>query len=313
MKKASKAYVWVEEFRPDSISSTILPMQFKKFFNKIIEDGEIPNLLLYSATPGSGKTTVAKALCRDLGIKPLYINISAKGGIDTLRTDIERHATTMSLNGKHKVVILDEFDGASHQLQAGLRAFIEEYHKSCRFIITCNYVSKIIPALREGRCMEFDFDMTDSKIVSQMKPKILKRLETILKAKEIDCTDGVLEKVVDKYYPSIREMLSVMQKYYLRNGIIDANILNEVELGEEFYQYILTKKLTKAREYIIENSINLTEMYVKLGKEFVPLIEDGQARAQAYIILADYGFKHVQCIDPEINFAACLVELMSLL
>jgi len=310
-KKKEASYIWVEKYRPQTVKSTLLPVGFKKAFNKIIADGECPNMLLYSSTPGSGKTTIAKAIARDLGIKPLYINVSAKSGIDTLRSDIERHATTMALKGNHKIVILDEFDYATPQLQAGLRAFIEQYAKTCRFIITCNFISKIITPLREGRMMEFDFNMTDKKLAVQMKPKIVKRLETILSNEEVEHAPGILGKLVDAHYPSIRKMLSILQKYNLRNGVIDENIFNTNELDDEFYDMILQNKLTDARKYVIERSFNYEELYIGLFRNFIPLLEPGK-RAEAYIIIADYQYKHVFAIDPEITFTACLVEIMGI-
>jgi len=184
-KKAAK-YLWVEKFRPESIKEMILPLKFKRFFNKVVKDGQLPNLLLASSTPGSGKTTLAKALCTEIDADFIYINISSESGIDTLRTTIREFASTKSFNRRPKVVILDEMDGASAQLQAGLRGFIEEFHSHCRFVMTCNYVSKIIQPLREGRIMEFDFNISDAKTAAEIKPKQVKRLQQICKFEGIE-------------------------------------------------------------------------------------------------------------------------------
>ena len=311
-KNNPKSWLWVERYRPQTLNDIILPSKYKNFFSKVVKDGSMPNILLSSSNPGSGKTTLAKALPRDLGIKPLYLNISSESGIDTLRSVIKRHASTAGIKGKHKVVIMDEADGATPQLQAGLRAFIEEFHNTCRFILTCNYVSKIIQPLREGRIMEFDFNMTDKKMIDELKPKMVKRLIGILKFEKVEYDVETLEKIVDTYYPNVRRMLSVMQKYSQMNGIIDGNIFNFEGVDEEFYDFILDKNFTAARQFVLDRAYNYEELYTKLYKELVPKL-DRSLQAQAIITINEHQYQHACVIDQEINFAACVLELMSLL
>lgn len=311
-KKASK-FIWFEKFRPESVKDAVLPLKFQRFFNNIVKTGEIPNLLLYSSTPGSGKTTIAKALCTDVDADYIYINISSESGIDTLRSTIMDFASTKSFNKKPKVVIMDEADGASPTLQKALRGFIEEFHSHCRFILTCNYITKIIPALREGRLMEFDFNMNDSKSVEQVKPKQVKRLEMICKFENIDYKINVLEKLVDESYPNMRRMISVIQKAASMYGTIDEQIFSNMGISTELYNLILNKKFTAARKFIIEASYNYDELFPSLYREMVTMIDDKQKQAEIILLLAEYQHKHSTAIDPELNFSACMLEIIGCL
>ena len=308
-KKAAK-YLWVEKFRPVSVKDAVLPNKFKKFFNDVVAQEEIPNLLLYSSTPGSGKTSIAKALCNEINADSIYINVSSESGIDTLRSTIQQFASTKSFNKRPKVVILDEADGASHQLQAGLRGFIEEFHSYCRFILTCNYVSKIIPALREGRIMEFDFNIKDIATSNEMKPKMAKRLAMIAKFEGIEADEKVLQKLVITHYPNMRKMISTMQKASMMFGSIDESLFNSMNVDSELYDHILNKRFTKAREFIIKSSYNMDELYPALYREFVPLLNDKNVQAQLILILADYQSKHATAIDGELNISACILEMI---
>jgi len=308
--KKKNIYLWPEKWRPKTVKDVLLPKQYKKFFNKIVKSKELPNLLLHSSTPGAGKTTIAKCLCNDLNMEYLYINISSESGIDTLRSQIQNFAATQSFDRREKAVIMDEFDGASQQLQQGMRAFIEEFHKTCRFIFTCNYVNKIIPALREGRVMVFDFDMSDEKISNEMMPTIFTRMTEILDVEGVDYEKKTVAKLVKQNYPNNRKVLSLLQKYSEMNGIIDENIFNTQTVDKEFYDLILNKKLTDARKYVMEKSYNYDDLFTKLFHEFIPLLENGN-RGQGILDIAEYMHRHSFSIDPEINFTALLVELMS--
>lgn len=310
--KKSNVFLWAEKYRPTTVEDILLPSKFKTFFNKIIKDGEMPNLLLASSTAGSGKSSLAKALCRDMNYHYQYINVSSESGIDTLRSQIKNFATVKTLDGKPKVVIMDEFDGATPQLQAGLRAFIEEFHKTCRFIFTCNYISKIIKPLQEGRVMVFDFDMSTAEIQKEMKPKVFKRVIEILEQENVDYNKATIAKIVDAYYPNIRSILSLLQKYSAINGIIDENVFNVEKLETEFFDLILNKKFEQARKYIIEKNTDYGEIYSKLYNGLIPLLP-AENKPQAIILIADYQYKHAFAIDPEITFAALLIELMAIL
>lgn len=309
----SKNFLWVEKYRPPTLRAAVLPEKFVKFFKKIIEDGECPNLLLFSSCPGSGKSSTAKLLVNDLGADSLYINISLEGGIDTLRSQIVQFASTKSFSGGKKIVIMDEFDGASAALQAALRATIEEFHKHCRFILTANYITKIITPLREGRIMEFDYGMMDRATKDEMLPKIASRLETILKAEKIEYDKGILSKLVENYYPNMRKMISILQKYATMHGKIDSNIFTTENVNEELFEYILNKQFTKAREFIIQNNYDYNELYPVLYRQFVPLLTDMQTKAKVILTLAQYQSMSPTAIDQELNTAACLIEIIGVL
>ena len=256
-------------------------------------------------------TTLAKILCNDIGATYKYINVSSESGIDTLRSEIATFASMRTIDGQPKIVIMDEFDGASAQLQSGMRAFIEEFHNSCRFIFTCNFKSKIMKPLQEGRVMEFNFDMINAEVTKEMKPKVFERILFILDNENIKYDKKVIAQLVNIYYPNIRKVISLIQKYSQMNGIIDANVFNIETLDDEFFEFILNKEFDKARKYVIEKSLNYDEIYTKMYKQFIPLLNDSQ-KPNAILIVADYMYKQSFVIDPEINFSACLIELMAL-
>lgn len=312
-KVKSKAhFLWVEQFRPQKIDDAILPNEFKAFFKNIVESGEIPNLLLESSTPGSGKTSIAKAICAELNADYLYINISSDGGIDTLRGTIKQFASTKSFNRRPKIVIMDEADGASPTLQKALRGFIEEFHTACRFILTCNYVSQIIPALREGRMMEFNFNMKDSQYVEEMKPKMKKRLIQILKFKGIEYEDDAIDNLVESNYPNMRKMICVLQKASSLNGKIDSRISKISDIDDELYDLILSKKLTEARAYVTSHSYSYTDLYTKMFENLVPQLPK-TSQGQAILYIAEYEYRTAFSSAPDLQFAACLLEIMSLI
>jgi len=314
-KKRLSFTLWVEKYRPDTISQVLLPMDVKAFFLKLVQEKEIPNLLLYSSSPGVGKTTVAKALVNDIKSDHIYINMSLESGIDTLRSRISKFATSYSMFGENeggkKICILDEFDGSTPALQAAMRGFMEEFQDSCRFILTCNYITKIIEPLK-SRCQQVDFNMMDLKSQKEVKPIILKRLLGILKVEKIEFKPETIEKIVDTFYPDIRRMINLLQQYSKKNGIIDIGIFDVEKVDTEFYTMILNKKLTDARKYVIERNYNFDEMYRNLFDNFVPML-DKPKQAQSIIVIAEYMYRNAFVIDKEINFTACLLEMMSLI
>jgi replication factor C small subunit len=308
--------IWVEKYRPTRIQDVILPTSFRKFFSEIIKEKEIPNLLFYSSSPGVGKTTVAKALAKEIGSDYIYINTSLENGIDVLRSRIEKFATSISFNGGKRIVILDEFDGASINLQQALRATIEEFHQTCRFIFTCNYITKIIEPLK-SRCQMFNFNLTEKKIQDEMKPMIVKRLCGILKNenfkdKPIEYEVSTIEKIVDVFYPDIRRMLNLLQQYTKQNGMVDNLIFDYEKIDGELYQLILNKKLTAARKHIIERNYNYDELYRAMFDNLIPLLEKNK-QAQAILIIANYMDQSSRSIDKEITLTACILEIISLL
>lgn len=311
-QKSKSHFLWVEQFRPQRIDDAILPNEFKTFFKNVVSDGEVPNLLLESSTPGSGKTSIAKAICAELNADYIYINISSEGGIDTLRNTIKQFASTKSFTRRPKIVIMDEADGASPALQKALRGFIEEFHSSCRFILTCNYVSQIIPALREGRMMEFNFNMKDERFVSEMKPKIKKRLIQILKFKNVEYEEDAIDSLIDKQYPNMRKMISILQKSSTLHGKIDSRVSKISEIDDEIFDLILAKKLTEARAYASSHSYSYTDLYSKMLEHLVPQLPKA-VQGQAILYIAEYEYRTAFSTAHDLQFAACLLEIMSLI
>ncbi len=304
--------LWVEKWRPDHVKDLVMPKAFHQYFNKIVESGNIPNLLLYSSTPGTGKTTIAKAIVNDLNADCLYINASSDGRIDTLRTSIQEFAQTKSFNKKMKIVILDEFDGTTPQFQGALRAFIEEYSKSCRFILTANYIAKVIPALQEGRTATFDFNMNQAEFRKEINEGMFKRLSGILKYEKVEFDETALRTLIDAYSPSMRKLLSTLQKYYESYGRIDADIAGFRSIGNDLSALIKNHKYTEARAYCISNGFAPQDIYKNLFDNLIPTIEDKAKRGQAIVLLAEYEYRSAMSSMPDLQVAACFFELMSL-
>jgi DNA polymerase III delta prime subunit len=292
-----------------SINDIVLPASLKSFFKKIVKEKDLPNLLLVSSCPGTGKSSVARALCNELDAETLHINTS-KTGIDVLRTDIEKFAHCKSLTGTQKVVILEEFCGTNRHFQEALRADIEQY-LSCRFILTANYITKIIEPIR-SRMQEINFNFMDGKTKTEMIPKIIKRLQIILKFQNVEYSEETLEKLVNSYYPDIRKMIMLLQQYYNTYGIINNNIFSYDTMDDEFYDFILKKQLTKARKYLLDKNFNHDEIYKKLFDNFIPKLPK-EIQGQAIIVLGEFSYRTAFCVDKEICATACLLELMSLL
>ena len=305
--------LWVEKYRPASVKDIILPTALRRLFNKYIEAKEIPNLLLASVKPGVGKTTLAKAISNDIDADYLYINCSLENGIDVLRNRIEKFATSISMNGNKKIVIGDEFDGTSLQFQSALRGFIEQFHESCRFILTCNYLSKIIKPIRDSRITLIDFNMADKKTQEEMIPRISKRLEGICKLEKVEYLPETITEIVTKCYPDMRRMINLLQRFSKQNGIINNDIFNHYIISEELISLILKKQFSKARSFIIQSAYAFEELYRSLYDNLIPKLPKDK-QANAIIVIAEYMNNESRgCLDSEINFAACMLEIMSLI
>jgi len=302
-------YLWVEKYRPQKIDDCVLSSQIKKTFHDIVDSGESQNLLL-SGGAGCGKTTVAKALCNELDTDWIMINCSEDGNIDTLRTKIRNFASTVSLSGNKKVVILDEFDYSNAQsTQPALRGFIEEFSSNCRFILTCNYKNRIIPPIH-SRCTCIDF-----KIPTKEKPKLasqmLERIKTILDKEEIEHEEKVLAELVMKHFPDFRRIINELQRYSVA-GIIDVGILSQI--GDikikELISAMKEKEFSKVRKWVVDNIDNdQTQLFRKLYEGmYINLIK--QSIPQSILVLAEYQYKAAFVADHEINMTACLTELM---
>ena len=303
----SDEFLWVEKYRPKTIEDCVLPSEIKKTFFDL--KGEIPNMIL-SGTAGTGKTTVARALCEQVGADWIIINGSEESGIDVLRTKIKNFASTVSLGGGNKVVILDEADYLNPQsTQPALRGFIEEFHKNCRFILTCNFKNRIIQPLH-SRCTVIDF-----KIPPSERPRLasvfMARLMTILTEEGIKFNTDVLQELVIKYFPDFRRTINELQRYGT-SGEIDVGILSNVqeESLNELMSHLKTKRFTDMRRWVAMNIDNDPVMlYRKLYDSLYDTI-DKSTIPQAVLIIADYSYKSAFVADQEINLVACLTELM---
>lgn len=305
----SDQYLFVEKYRPQTIDECILPESMKKTFREFINSGELPNFL-FSGGAGVGKTTVAKALCNEVGAEYLFINGSEESGIDVLRNKIKNFASSVSLTDSKKVVILDEADYLNpNSTQPALRGFIEEFSNNCRFIFTCNFKNRIIEPLH-SRCAVVEF-----KIENSDKPKIMgqffKRVIGILKAENIEFDQQVVAELVAKHFPDYRRILNELQRYSV-SGKIDAGLL--VNLGEESYVQLVkdlkAKNFTEVRKWVGKNSdTESTELFRKLYDKAVDYIETGSI-PQLVLILAEYQYRAAFVADREINTMAALTEIM---
>ena len=306
----SNEYLWVEKYRPQTIDDTILPKKLKQTFQKIVEGGELPNML-FTGTAGLGKTTVAKALCNLLNCDYILINGSEEGNIDTLRTKIKQFASSVSLSGDYKVVILDEADYLNPQsTQPALRGFIEEFSNNCRFILTCNFKNRIIEPLH-SRCGVYEFN-TSKKDMVELCQSFMVRCQTILIKEDIKYDDKVLAELIMKFAPDWRRVLNELQRYSV-NGTIDSGVLNIVsdKNYDELFSYLKNKDFKKMRSWVVSNidtdaTAIFRSIYDRMSEKVAP-----QSIPQLVLILGDYQYKNAFVADHELNVVACLTEVMS--
>jgi len=301
-------FLWVEKYRPLTVDDCILPAEQKEYFKNLVANGEIQNLLL-CGTAGTGKTTVARALCEELNSDYIIINGSEESGIDVLRTKIKSFASTVSFTGNTKVVILDEADYLNpNSTQPALRGFIEEFANNCRFIFTCNFKNRIIPPLH-SRCAVIEF-----KIPKDEKQKIagsfFTRIVNILNTEKIEFDKKVVAKVVEKHFPDFRRTLNELQRYS-QAGLIDEGIL--INLGEanmnELVASLKGKDWKKMRTWVVHNLDNdPVSLFRKIYDTLVPITNQVP---QLVLTVADYQYKSAFVADQEINLVACLTEIMA--
>lgn len=308
MEVRDDQFLWVEKYRPRTLDDCILPAEQKAAFQEFIDKGEIQNMLLCGGA-GMGKTTVARALCEQLGTDYLIINGSEESGIDVLRTKIKQFASTVSFTGKTKVIILDEADYLNpNSTQPALRGFIEEFSKNCRFIFTCNYKNRIIPPLH-SRCAVIEF-----KYSKQEKPKIaakfLKRIQFILQNENISFDEKVIAALLLKYFPDYRRIINELQRYSA-SGTIDEGILARVgEVNtQELVESLKEKDWKRMRQWVVNNIDN--DPHGIFRKMYDDLVDKVVQVPELVLILADYQYKAAFVADHEINLVACLTEIMA--
>jgi len=303
----SEHMLWVEKYRPQKIEDCILPDALKATFQEFVNRKEIPNLLL-AGTAGVGKTTVARAMCEEVGCDYIIINGSDENGVDTIRVKIKNYASSMSLTGGRKVIILDEADYLTPNAQAILRAGIEEFASNCSFIFTCNFKNRIIDPIH-SRCTVIDVKPNGSK--AKMATAFFKRVESILKEEGITYDKEVVAAVVTKHFPDNRRILNELQRYGV-SGSIDKGILasvSDVQLGE-LTKSLKDKDFAGARKWVTMNLDNdPTRIFRKLYDGLYELLKANSV-PQLVLILAKYQYQAAFVADHEINLIACLTEIM---
>ena len=304
-------FIWVEKYRPQQIDECILPDHLKKTFQDFVDQGEIPNMLL-SGPPGIGKTTVAKALCKQLGVDYYVINGSDEGRfLDTVRNNAKNFASTVSLtsDSKHKVIIIDEADNTTPDVQLLLRASIEEFSRNCRFIFTCNYKNKIIDPLH-SRCSVVDFSV-NKKDKPTIAAQFFARLHSLLEEENVEADKKVLAELINKHFPDWRRVLNECQRYAV-SGKIDSGILaafSDVAVND-LIKNLKQKNFSEVRKWVVTNmdndtSVLLRRIYDSLYDSLV-----NSSIPAAVLIIAKYQFQIAFVADQEINLLAALTEIM---
>ena len=304
-------FIWVEKYRPKKIEDCILPENIKKTFLDFLDKGEVPNLLL-SGPPGCGKTTVAKAMCEQLGADYYVINGSDEGRfLDTVRNNAKNFASTVSLSSssKHKVIIIDEADNTTPDVQLCLRAFTEEFIGNCRFIFTCNYKNKIIQPLH-SRCSVVEFGIR-GKERQQLAGGFFKRLQEILDKEGVGYDQRVLAELINKHFPDWRRVLNECQRY-ASGGEIDSGILANFAnvKTDDLFKCLKSKDFSKVRKWVVDNLDNDPTVLLRSVYDACYSSLEGAGIAAAVLIIAKYQYQSSFVADQEINMLACLTEIM---
>ena len=300
--------LWTEKYRPQTVEDCILPERLKAVFQQYVNQKEMPNLLLAGGA-GVGKTTIAKAMCNEIGCDYIVINGSDENGVDTIRVKIKNYASSVSLSGGRKVIILDEADYLTPNAQAILRNAIEEFAANCSFIFTCNYKNKIIDPLH-SRCAVIEFNLKNGE-KAQMASAFFKRITHILNTEKVEFDEKVIAEVVKKHFPDFRRVINELQRYS-KLGKIDVGILSQI--GDisitQIVKHLKEKDFTSVRKWAASTDIDNTTFFRKLYDALYDIAKP-QSIPQAVLILADYQYKQAFVADHEINLVACLTEIMA--
>lgn len=305
----SKEFLWVEKYRPQKVSDTILSPELKNTFQKIVDGGELPNMM-FTGPAGTGKTTVAKAICNELDLDYIVINASSEGNIDTLRGKIKQFASSVSLSGGYKVVILDEADYLNPQsTQPALRNFIEEFSNNCRFIMTCNFKNKIIEPLH-SRCSPYEFKF-DKKTMAQLCGQFMKRLKNILSEEGISYEDSTVANIIMKHSPDWRRVLNECQRGSISGTLNVVASSSELSAFPDLFSAIKDKNFKKMRSWVVNNiDIEPAAVFRGIYDNMIDYVAPNSI-PQLVLILADYQYKDAFVADHELNLVACMTEIMA--
>ena len=307
----SKEFLWVEKYRPNKVKDCILPESTRKVFQGFVDQGELPNLLL-TGTAGVGKTTIAKAMCEEIGASYIVINGSDEGRfLDTVRNRVRQFATTVSLTSgaAHKVVIIDEADNTTNDVQLSLRTAVEEFHGNCRFIFTCNFINKIIEPLH-SRCTVVDFRIKPEQAV-QLQGEFFTRLKTILTNEKVQCEDKVLAKLTKRYYPDWRRLINECQRYAASGSIDSAILVDVADINlNDLMGSLKRKEFTTVKNWVVQHMDNDPSMVMRKIYDSLYGMLKPASIPEAVLIIAKYMKDITLVPDQEINLLACLTEIM---
>lgn len=299
--------LWTEKFRPQSIEACILPERLKKPFQEYVNKKTLPNLLLHGGA-GVGKTTVAKAMCNEIGCDFMVINGSDENGVDTIRVKIKNYASSMSFVGGRKVIIIDESDYLTTNAQAILRNAVEEFAGNCSFIFTCNYKNRIIDPLH-SRCAVINFGLKNGE-KAKMASAFFKKIQSILQSEKVEYDDAVIVELIKKHFPDFRRVINEIQRYS-QLGKIDIGILSQI--GEvsisQIVKHLKDKDFGSIRKWVATTEIDATVLFRKIYDGMYDVLKP-HSIPKAVLILADYQYKQAFVVDQEINIVAFLTELM---
>lgn len=303
-------FLWVEKYRPQKVSETILPDNLKQTFQKVVDGAELPNMLL-SGTAGTGKTTIARAMCEELGLDYIVINGSEEGNIDTLRGKIKQFASSVSLSGGYKVVILDEADYLNPQsTQPALRGFIEEFSKNCRFILTCNFKNRVIEPLH-SRCSNYEFTFS-KKVMAELCGQFMQRAQEILKTEGVSANNDTLAQLIMKHAPDWRRVLNEMQRHSIGGTLELTSIITDVNDNYNvLFKALKAKDFKKMRGWVVNNmDVEPASIFRGIYDTMYEYVAPNSI-PQLVLILADYQYKNSFVADHELNLVACMTEIMA--